>query len=399
LQLLQSEATSTTLTAASNGNTLATAELDIPANGSQVHRFTELNLIDAGSQLEIGLRATDTLEEDDTWLVPLPATDKTEITVLVADTERSVSSTYVKAAVESDNRFQARLVEANRFTANDAGNLVIVPNASALSDRSANRLRDYVREGGNVLIAVGSKPHSAQTNTLLVGNVDTAHQVTSDVENNWRSVSVIRHATLQDNITDRKIIELSDGAPLLVEKRPGSGKLLVLTTALDTSWTDFPTTAGFVAFIIKSIDYLGGDTSTTLYRSTGDVITAASGQQLIDPDGESMRDLSEISERATLRLEQPGIYQLRNSAGTQSIAVNSDPRESDITQISSDTINDWQQMNSSNTVTNTAASTQSAANNHKSFWLWLLPLLLCVALAESLYSHRRFKVRQWRRPL
>ena len=272
-------------------------------------------------------------------------------------------------------------------------------------------MRDYVREGGNVLIAVGSKPHSAQTNTLLglissnqgntaqtlvnpVGNVDTAHQVTSDVENNWRSVSVIRHATLQDNITDRKIIELSDGAPLLVEKRPGSGKLLVLTTALDTSWTDFPTTAGFVAFIIKSIDYLGGDTSTTLYRSTGDVITAASGQQLIDPDGESMRDLSEISERATLRLEQPGIYQLRNSAGTQSIAVNSDPRESDITQISSDTINDWQQMNSSNTVTNTAASTQSAANNHKSFWLWLLPLLLCVALAESLYSHRHLWIRR-----
>ena len=403
------EATSTTLTAAANDNTLASVELDIPANGSQVHRFTQLNLAEAGNQLEITLRGTDSLTVDDSWLVPLPASDKTDITVLVGDTERTVSSTYVKAAIESDNRFQARLVEVNRFTANDAGNLVIVPDASALSDRTANRLNDYVRDGGNVLIAVGSKPHSAQTNSLIglglsnqnnpapvanpVGNIDTAHQVTSELETNWRSVSVIRHASIQNNITDRKIIELSDGSPLLVEKRPGSGRLLLLTTALDTSWTDLPTTSVFVAFIIKSINYLGGDTTTALYRSTGDVIPVASGQQLIDPGGKSLRDLSEISERATFRLEQPGIYQLRNSAGTQAIAVNSDPRESDITQIDTDTINNWQQMTSNSTVNN-SATPQSAANNHKSFWLWLLPLLLCIALAESLYSHRHLWIRR-----
>jgi len=405
------DAAARSMLVSSNGNTLANIELDLPANGNVVHRFTELDLSNAGTQLQIKLGTPDSLASDDTWLVPLPATEKTDITVLVADNERTTASTYVKAAIESDNRFKARLIEANRFSANDTGNLVIVPNASALSDSSARRLNDYVSEGGNVLVAVGSTPHGAQASSLIglrsanrteqpdsaqsnnISTVDTAHQVSAAIENNWRAVSVIKHAALQDNITDRNIIELSNGSPLLVERRTGSGRLLVLTTALDTDWTDLPTNPVFVAFIIKSIEYLGGDTSTTLYRASGDVISVASGTQVIDPNGQSMRDLSEISERASLQLDQAGIYQLRNAAGTQSIAVNSDPRESDITQIDSDTINDWQQIVSSNTVANTQ-SQQSTQKNNKGFWLWLLPLLLCIALIESLYSHRHLMIRR-----
>ena len=185
---------------------------------------------------------------------------------------------------------------------------------------------------------------------------------------------------------------MSNGSPLLIERRVGAGNMLILTTALNTEWTDLPTASVFVAFVIKSIDYLGGDTSSALYQSTGDVIAVNSGTQLIDPNGEPMRDLSDISERTTISLDQPGIYQLRNSAGTQPVAVNGDTRESDITTISDESLNDWQQITTAAEIETN--STQSAQSNRKGFWLWLLPLLLCIALIESLYSHRHLRIRR-----
>ncbi len=391
---------------------LASKELLLSANSNIVHRFENIDISEASAQLTIQISPQDSLKEDDRWLLPLPNKDKTELTIIVANNEPSVSGTYVKAAIESDVRFKTRILEADRFTKSDAGNLIIVPDASALSDRAAGRLRDYIEEGGNVLVAVGSKPHSAAARSLLgvtsamqtdqsdnesttfnsVGAIDQTHQTTSGLESNWRSISIVRHQALQPDLTDRSIIKLSDGSPLLIEKRIGAGKMILLATALDTRWTDLPTDSVFVAFVIKSIDYLGGDIAATSYRSTGDAISVSSGAQLLDPTGEPMRDLSELSDRTTVRLDTPGIYQLRNSAGIQSIAVNSDARESDITSIDDNTLTDWQQM--VNSSSNSTALNQPADKSQKSFWLWLLPLLLVVALLESLYSHRHLWIRR-----
>ncbi len=404
------DATERTLMLKSGNQTIARAELSLSDNTSLVHRFDQVDLTGASAQLDISISPTDALSLDDSWIVPLPLTDKTEITVLVNNNERTVSGTYAQAAIESDNRFNARLVEADRFAASDTGSLVIVPDASDLSDRAATRLSDYIEDGGNVLIAAGSLPHGAKISSLLglapgstndnaeggrintVGAIDNAHQTTADLVANWRSISVIRHLSLQTRITDRNIIDMSDGSPLLIERRVGAGNMLILTTALNTEWTDLPTASVFVAFVIKSIDYLGGDTSSALYQSTGDVIAVNSGTQLIDPNGEPMRDLSDISERTTISLDQPGIYQLRNSAGTQPVAVNGDTRESDITTISDESLNDWQQITTAAEIETN--STQSAQSSRKGFWLWLLPLLLCIALIESLYSHRHLRIRR-----
>ncbi len=402
-----------TLQVMSNGSVLATADVKVNANASLVHRFENLDLSNAKEQLVVTLSPEDSLSDDNTWQLPLPNKDKTEITIIVGNTERSVASTYAKAAIESDPRFTTRLTEADRFTKSDAGNLIIVPNASALSDRAAGRLRDYINDGGSALIAVGSKPHSSGALNLLglrssglndptnplageqvsLGTIDQSHQSTDGLASNWRAISIIRHLPLQSNITDRSIIDLSNGQPLLLEKRLGSGKVMLLATALDTQWTDLPTTSVFVAFLIKSIEYLGGDIAATSYRSTGDAITVSSGAQLLDPNGEPMKDLSKNSERTSIRLDNPGIYRLQSAAGSQAIAVNSDPRESDISTMDADTLEKWQQI-ASTANSNATATNTSTINNQKSFWLWLLPLLLVVALLESIYSHRHLWIRR-----
>lgn len=185
---------------------------------------------------------------------------------------------------------------------------------------------------------------------------------------------------------------MSDGSPLLVEKRMGSGKILLLGTALDTQWTDLPTESVFVAFIMQSVGFLGGDTTTALYRSTGESMNVAAGTQLIDPDGNPIRELSDISKRASINLDTQGIYQLRSSAGTQAVAVNSDSKESNITRIDDETLAKWQQIAAN---TSTDISTEKSSNTtQRSFWMWLLPLLLLLALLESFYSHRHLWIRR-----
>ena len=409
---IDGESVNRTLTVESNNTTIASIELATLANQSTVYRFTDLDISNASTQLNLRLSPADRLNEDNTWRIPLPVKERTEITLLTNDTQPSVANTYVAAALESNPRFVARLTDATRFSVADAGNLVIVPDGTSLSNRSASQLRDYVNSGGNVLVAVGSKPHSTETATWLglrqagqlssppvnqgqnlsVGAIDKSHQVTSGIAENWRAVSVLNILSLQTGITDRTIIELSDGSPLLVEKRMGAGKVLLLGTPLDTQWTDLPTESVFVAFIMQAVGFLGGDTTTALYRSTGEAMNVAAGTQLIDPDGEPMRELSEISKRASIKLETPGIYELRSSAGTQSVAVNSDTKESDITRIDSETLAKWQQITPD---AQSAISTEETSKtNQRSFWMWILPLLLLLALLESFYSHRHLWIRR-----
>ena len=287
----------------------------------------------------------------------------------------------------------------------------MVPDASVITDRTASRLREYITNGGNALIALSDKPHSSGAASLLginnagpairttasVGSIDASHQVTTNLLDNWRAISVLSHHSIKTGITDRNIIELSDGSPFLVEKRMGSGKILLLATALNPEWTDLPTESVFVAFMMQAVDFLGGDTSTALYRSIGDIVSVAAGAQLIDPDDNSLRDLSGISERAALRLDQAGIYELRSSAGTQSIVVNVEPLESDITTIDDATIERWQQVATNavvNSNTGESSSNPASTKNRKNFWMWLLPLLLLLTLLESLYSHRHLWIRR-----
>ncbi len=399
-----------TVLVSSNGVTLGSAQVAAESNQSAIHRFENINITDTESQLELRLSAEDSLADDNTWLLPLPDKNRTEITLLGSDVQPSVANTYIAAALESNPRFEARLIDATRFAPADAGNLIIVPNASVLSDRTASRLNDYINDGGNALIAVSDRPHSTGAASLLgfssnaqpvaeaanVTAIDPAHEVTANLQNNWRTVYVLQHHQLQPGITDRTLIELSNGSPLLVEKRLGSGKALLLATALNPTWTNLPTESVFVAFIMQSVEFLGGDTSTALYRSTGDTINVAAGAQLIDPDGNSMRELTGISERASIPLQQAGVYQLRSSAGTQAIAVNFEPLESDIRPIDNATLERWQQVATSDAIAAQSGSNASitSENNQKTFWMWLLPLLLLLTLLESLYSHRHLWIRR-----
>ena len=421
--------------------TLDATRLFIDEHSSSVHRFAKVDTSNARGAIELRIKAdsdrADQLAEDNSWLIALPDGARTEVTLLQSNT---LANRYAAAAIESDPRYATRLLEGENLSASSAGGLLIIADASALTDRSATKLKQYLNDGGNALIVVGADPHAVQMRSLLnvrsattrqrdnstntnsqtaglalraqsIGRVDDTHPVTSDTSSNWRSISMLRHLPLTANDDDRVIIELDDGSPLLIERSIGDGRVLVLASALKTTWNGLAVNPLFVAFMVGAIEHLSGFDNASLDRSVGETLIIPPGAQLLDPDGEPVRDLSDIKRKGRVELSERGIYTIRSTSGTEVLSINTDSRESDTRVADAETMTQWQatgvrnstenstinsadNQSSNGTGSNIAPALVADKQQTKSLWPWLLAILLVIALAETLYSHRHLQIKR-----
>ncbi len=397
-----------------NDTVIESTTITVAADATALFQFNAADTTNAQGQLEIALSPNDELPIDDVWTLAVPDGDRTDVSV-VSGSVQSIASNYVSAAIESDPRYRKRDIAGDNLSAGDAGAVVIVPDAAVLSDRAATRLQQFIADGGNALIIAGSTPHSTQMRKLLsisnsarnelnndaaapvsarsIANIDTTHPLTRDVAGSWRAVSVINYLPLNVQNTDRRIVDLGDGSPLLFERTIGEGRALFFASALDTGWNNLAVEPLFVAFMIRTVEYLSGDTSTNPYRSVGDAVTLPPGAQILDPTGTPLRELSALSEKGSIRLETAGIYTIRSATGKKKLSVNSDPRESNLQTIDDGSLARWRSIVDIKPADNTA-SINTEQNFNKGFWRWLLPLLVIIVLTESLFSHRHLWIKR-----
>lgn len=397
--------------------TLASVRLDLNPNDSVTHQFIDVDTSDANGQLELQLQQSDPLPQDNRTLIALPAATRTELSVVGAS-QNSLAQVYIQAALESDPRFAANLLRPTAIAASTAGSLLLVPDAAVLSDSDTGRLQEYLQSGGNVFLATGARAHSVRMRRLLneapsapgakpatgqplsVADIDSTHPLVASLERHWRELSIGKRSKLLAAQTDRVIATVSDGSPLLLERSIGSGKLIVLASALDSNWNNLAVSPVFVAFTLRTIEYLSDDFAVDPQRSIGEVLNVSAGSQVLDPDGNALRDFSGLDERAAVELVKPGLYTIENALGARFLAVGPDVRESDIDTIDDTTASKWQAAGSA-AVSGADSPAAGLANapladpaNHHSLHRWLLPLLALLALAEALFSHRHLWIRR-----
>jgi len=364
-----SEPVEATVQLVSADATLEQTTLTVDGSSSAVHRFIGVDTnggdasdASASGAVELTVNTAssnaDQLGEDNSWLIALPDGARTEVSLIQSN---ALANRYAAAAIASDPRYTARVLEGENLSASSAGGLLIIADAAALSDRTTGKLRQYLDDGGNALLVVGSDPHAAQMRTLLnvrsatirqtgqngtgdtnvfrpqtIGRIDDTHPVTADTGTNWRSVSVLRHLPLATDDGDRVIIELADGSPLLIERSIGNGKVLVFASALKSSWNNLAVNPLFVAFMVGAIEHLSGLNNNSADHFVGETIVLPPGAQLLNPDGEPVRDLSDINRKGRIELTERGVYALRSNTGTEVFSVNTDSRESDTRIIAAD---------------------------------------------------------------
>ncbi len=133
------------------------------------------------------------------------------------------------------------------------------------------------------------------------------------------------------------------GAPALLEREVGSGRVLQFTSSLDASWSDFPVRSSYLPFWEAAVRYASGlQTSASAYR-IGQAVNVAQatepgardGWNVIDPTGKHVVGL-DGARPESLRLRFPGHYEIRDNKRTDWIAANTVPAESLLNRVPAD---------------------------------------------------------------
>src|SRR5208282_1173546 len=120
-------------------------------------------------------------------------------------------------------------------------------------------------------------------------------------------------------------------------------------SGLDNLTNDFPLNPAFVPFIEQTARYLagserqGGARPVDAYLELRNAKEKAQGVEVTDPEGKRPLTLGEAASAQSFQLTEAGYYQLRLANGHQDeVAVNPDPKESNLDVIPDDVLALWQ---------------------------------------------------------
>jgi hypothetical protein len=157
----------------------------------------------------------------------------------------------------------------------------------------------------------------------------------------FSAVRVLRYRALEPGPTDRVLAQYDDGAVAAVEKRVGSGRVIVWTTSLDDSWTDLALKPVYLPLVHQFTKYLSQFEQTSYWSTVGQVVDLSNtfkskaDRVVVEPGGDRLRLGANDSQ--ILELSEHGLYEIRSASNGSGrpdrIAVNLDPAESDLTPL------------------------------------------------------------------
>jgi hypothetical protein len=97
-----------------------------------------------------------------------------------------------------------------------------------------------------------------------LGRIELGHPIFSSMGPEARAITEARlgrYGLVRPRMKggERPLIEMANGAPLLMEKRVGQGRVLLLLTTIDRDWGDLPIQPLFVPLVIEAANYLTGE--------------------------------------------------------------------------------------------------------------------------------------------
>jgi hypothetical protein len=150
----------------------------------------------------------------------------------------------------------------------------------------------------------------------------------------------------------------------------------------------------FVPFIEQTARYLaggerqGGARVVDAYLELRNARERAQGVEVIDPDGRRPLTLGEAASAQSIQLTEAGYYQLRLANGRQNeVAVNADPKESNLDVIPDEVLALWQ-GNDVDASQQTAQAQAPPSKIPESLWWYAMLLVLAFAVAESVVASR-----------
>jgi Aerotolerance regulator N-terminal/von Willebrand factor type A domain len=402
-----------------NGKTTATKSVAVPANGRATVDFPTLEVPYGFSRCEVKIDAADVFPADDLRRFAVERSDPQKA-LLIHNYGDNRSPLYIGAALSSaaQSAFALESINVNEAADRKPSNyaFIVLSDLNSLPSLLENSLTEYVRSGGSLLIATGTSAggrsqipifgaHVIQTRDytrvperyMAVGSSDSSYPAVAKA-GGWPGVKFFYALDVDPGVgpdAARVIVRLGDQTPLLLEKRIGEGRVLLLTSGLDNLTNDFPLNPAFVPFIEQTARYLAGseqqggarmvDAYLELRNAKEQDREQAQAVEVTDPEGKRPFTLGEAASAQSFQVTEAGYYQLRLADGRRDeVGVNPDPRESSLDVIPGDVLALWQGGKGGEVPQVASASGAARANRaSQSFWWYVMLLVLAAAVAES----------------
>jgi hypothetical protein len=343
------------------GRAQQTERLGVDAHGSASVTFTPFTPDGRDTRGTVRI-ANDSLPHDNAFhFVVAP---KRPLKLVIAERGGGTgSSLYLSRALSLADAppVDVSLRQVENLSGDELGSTaVVVLNDVPVSTPLAERLARFVERGGGLFVVLGGRaawpgtsadilpahPGTAVDRTrgtaARLGALEYGHSVFEPFRKprsgDFSSARFYGYRAVNLGKDGRTIARFDDGAPALVERRVGSGRVLMWTSSLDVQWNDLALKPVFLPFLHRVVRHLAAYEERASWSTVGDVFEAASareprtGRVALTPGGERLALDEEGSD--VLALDEQGFYEIR-AQGRESdvpltVASNVDLSESDL---------------------------------------------------------------------
>ena len=354
----------------------------------------------AGAWVEIDDGA---LDADDRRYLTLETPRRYRVLCVIGSTARE-SAFYLLRALNPWGRSHAdverpRMVRPSGLTAEAlAGvDVVFLTDTGRLPAAALSDLRAFVDAGGGLVVSCGERSTLELGDLLptatgrgpvrvpqeegfaLLTGIDYGHPLfmpfRSGRQGDFGRVRTFAYTRLRLAEPAPVLMRFDGEAPALVEHEFGAGRVLLFTSAFDTTWTDLPKKALFAPFLHQALAYLSSARQT--------------------PREELLVGLP--SEADGTRFDHPGLFTDQTTAGPRLVAVNVDPREADLRRADLDEILARLRPTAPNASDSAQLEPESPGREsddslqlerEQRLWWWLMWGVLGLAVGEMVLANR-----------
>ena len=239
---------------------------------------------------------------------------------------------------------------------------VVVLNDVTVPAGLGRRLARFVENGGGLLVALGPRATWPQDADVLpaallqpvdrtrgdagrVGALEFGHPVFEPFRaprsGDFSGTRFYGYRAVKPVEGTQVLARFDAGAPALLERRVGNGRVLLWTSTLDLSWSDLPLKPVYLPFVHQAVRHLASYAQPAPWLTVGQVLDPTAGavrgatpggRIALTPSGRRVPLDEEGSE--VLALSEAGFYSVRGEQGDTELGVvasNVDPAESDLT--------------------------------------------------------------------
>ena len=419
------------------GRDVQSQRVTVAATGARQVAFASIP-VPSGATKGLVRISHDSLAADDQLAFTIAPDEAVSVLMVEPASPRDNQSLFLSRALSIGDRpaFRVDVKRATELTPRDIdGRSLIVLDEVAPpvpSGAVGARLRAALDGGAGIVIAPGdarTESWPAAWRAILPAQVGQVVDRTADAGGTLSSIDYAspvfelfnaprsgdfstarfyRYRALSAAADASVLARFDDGAPALVERAVGTGRLVVWASSMDAYWTNLPLQPVFLPFVHQLGRYVGRYADPRPWFTAGDVVDLSRHGELTAPflagrGADSTTELvlqspSGARQRVTatginhlLTLREQGFYELRGSdtpvGSGRPIAVNVDPAESDLSHL------DPQEVVAAVTAVNgerqpgadfNAATPQEQERRQRVWWYLLLGALFVMAVETTL---------------